>query len=210
MKYESRKRVISLSINAAVIIFETVSLIMGIVLYMKQYGLDALLYYTQLSNAITLIISVIMVVEECRGFSVPVGIQRIEYTAVSMMALTFFINLFVLVPLAEWNSLYEKLFSSTKLFHHFLCPILMMTNFMFFEDHHALGRKDSVLVVIPTLLYAVTLTVLNIMRVVDGPYPYLRVYEQSPLVSVLWFILIIGVSYLLSYVLLAVNKRGVR
>ena len=154
-----------------------------------------------------LVVSVIMAVEEYRGCSVSRVIQLIEYTAVSMLSMTFFVNLFVLVPLAGRNTIYEKLFSSTKLFQHFLCLLLMMTNFIFFEDYHALGRKDSAIVVIPTLLYAVVLTGLNIMLVVDGPYPYFRVYEQTSFDSVLCFLLINCVSYLLSYVLLTVNRR---
>ena len=140
MVYERWKRVLSLSINVSAAILETAGLIMGIALYWEQYGRRALLYYTQLSNLLAFAATVIMAVEECRDCSVPRGIQFVEYTAVSMLSLTFFVNLFVLVPLAGWDSLYNKLFSSTKLFHRLLCR-LMMTNFHVFRRLSCPWRK---------------------------------------------------------------------
>lgn len=62
-------------------------------------------------------------------------------------------------------------------------------------------------VLIPTACYAVIMIVLNILHMVDGPYPYLRVYNQPVYMSVLWCFIILGGAYAIARILLFLNRR---
>ena len=55
--------------------------------------------------------------------------------------------------------------------------------------------------------YAVILMMLNILWIADGPYPYLRVYEQPVWASVLWGLAILGSTYGIARTLLWMNHR---
>lgn len=59
---------------------------------------------------------------------------------------------------------------------------------------------------IPTIIYAVITTSLNIAKVMYGPYPFLYVYEQSVGMSVFWCILIISIEYAIVWLLWKTNQ----
>ena len=59
---------------------------------------------------------------------------------------------------------------------------------------------------IPTLIYAIVLIILNIKGIVDGPYAFLRFNFQPLYQSVLWFILIVGITYPIGLVLNKLKK----
>ncbi len=125
----------------------------------------------------------------------PLRIQRLKYMATSAVSLTFLVVVFILIPLAGWDSAVDKLFVEAKLYHHFLCPLLAFFSFIFFEKNPKLRFKDTAYALIPTVIYAVVLTLLNIFKVVEGPYPYFKVYEQSVFMSCVWFVAILGIAY---------------
>ena len=96
------------------------------------------------------------------------------------------------------------------LYHHLLCPLAAFFGFILFEKEPPLHRRDVLLPTVLTLIYAVVLIVLNIVRVVEGPYPFLRVYAQSVWVSILWALVILGGAGLLSYSLYALHSRSAK
>ena len=60
---------------------------------------------------------------------------------------------------------------------------------------------------LPTLIYALILMALNLMRVVEGPYPFLRVYEQPVYMSIIWVIVILGSAYGIAFLLASLLNR---
>ena len=90
------------------------------------------------------------------------------------------------------------LFHNNLIFHHLLCPIVAFISFIYFDEVGKIEKKDTRLSIIWTLGYAALMIVLNIVGVVDGPYPFLRVMSQPVLVSAFWFVAIVGMAYLLS------------
>ena len=62
--------------------------------------------------------------------------------------------------------------------HHLLCPLLSLFSFMFLEDYK-LKLNNIKYPVIITTIYGFILILLNIFKVIDGPYPFLRVYNQT-------------------------------
>ena len=55
--------------------------------------------------------------------------------------------------------------------------------------------------VIVTMIYGFVMLCLNYAKVIEGPYPFFRVYEQSKKASVLWMI---GLTAFISLISLAV------
>lgn len=64
-----------------------------------------------------------------------------------------------------------------------------------------------------TVVYGIIVVALNIFKIMNGPYPFLRVYEQSLLMSIMWVILMNGSAYLLNlfmaYLTKLVNKKNI-
>jgi hypothetical protein len=84
------------------------------------------------------------------------------------------------------------------LYFHLLCPILAILSSLLVDPRGASGLADVRLAIIPTTLYAALLIFLNLIRVVSGPYPFLKVYDQSVWASVGWVVAIVGGAYLIA------------
>ncbi len=212
MKSGKKRLVFACAVNLAIVLMEIVSAIMGFALRWNDYHLKALLFYTQDSNLFALVACGAMAYAQLQCLqgkrSAPSKVvQRMKYMAACALSLTFLVVLFVLVPLAGWQSITDKLFADTKLYHHFLCPLLTAGSFILLEDYSSLTKKDAGFATIPTVCYAIILTILNILQIADGPYPYLRVYEQPVWASVLWRAVILGSAYGIAKTLLWMNHR---
>eukprot|EP00833_Pecoramyces_ruminatium_P004547 jgi/Orpsp1_1/1178579/evm.model.c7180000065909.2 len=100
----------------------------------------------------------------------------------------------VLVPMAVGSGLADDLLiRGPQPFHHIICPIISFISFCIFEEGE-LTKNNILLAIIPTIIYAIVSTILNILKVLTGPYPFLEVYNQPVYLSVIWFIGIIAIS----------------
>ena len=64
--------------------------------------------------------------------------------------------------------------------------------------------KDIVCASVSTM---VTVTVNAILKIVDGPYPFLQVYKNGVYMSLIWFLLIVGGSFLLSKIMGRIKRK---
>ena len=190
-------------LNAIIAILETLGLIIAI----KNNGIGIMGYYTQESNLILLIASLLYVIEYVKKKKVETYlILTLKYVATCLVAVTFFVVVLCFIPICIpmmgfGKAVYAMLIRDANLFHHLLCPLLALMTYFIFEDELKPGFKESVYAMLPTLLYAIVSTSLNVAKVVEGPYPFLYVYEQPLIVSVLWFIAIPGGGWLFAWVL---------
>ena len=58
---------------------------------------------------------------------------------------------------------------------------------------------------LPTAVYAVCSTTGNALKIMNGPYPFLRVYEQPLYMSVIWFVLILSLAYIIALVIYKIS-----
>jgi len=72
---------------------------------------------------------------------------------------------------------------------------------MFLEDNSSIEKKQVFLSILPTGLYAVPVLILNIAKIMYGPYPFLYVYEQPIWMTCIWIIVILAMAALLSFLL---------
>ena len=210
------KTIVAFAVNICIAVMEIIASIIGGVLHLKDYGLKIFFFYTQDSNLFLFVACVIMAVIQAQMLwgkrkEVPLWAQRVKYMATCAVSLTFLVVIFVLIPLAGLNSAVDKLFMEAKLYHHFLCPLIACLSFVILEKQPELQFKDTLYALIPTAVYAVIMTILNILRVVEGPYPYFKVYEQSVFMSCVWFVVILGAAYGIAvgvYFLDKIKKKG--
>ena len=76
-------------------------------------------YYTQISNLITLVSSVVYVITG--------GAAWLRYTSACMLTMTFVVTLFILVPFG--GGFRRLMLSGNGLYHHTLCPVLSVISY---------------------------------------------------------------------------------
>ena len=144
---------------------------------------------------------------------VPYWVKALKYITVCCFALTFVTVYLVLIPMTfsfanYLTGLKEYGFTGSMLFTHTLAPILAMVSFVFFEGDRRLNKKKTIYVgMIPTYIYGFVFIILNILGIVDGPYPFLRVNYQPWYMSVIWVIAIFLVDYVLARMILLENQK---
>ena len=190
------KKNISIIINTLIVILEIVGLICTYS-FNHRIGIE---YYTEDSNILGLISSLLLVIFLVNNKKIPKWLKLFKYSTTICLTVTFIVVIFILAPMYNFNYVY-LLFHNELLYHHLLCPILSIITFIYFDDLGMLDKKDSLLGLSLTLIYAVVLIILNIAKFIEGPYPFLYVYKQSIVVSIIWFIIIIGLSYFIAYIL---------
>ncbi len=181
-----RKKAIIVT-NIAIVLLEIVGLIYSI----DEYGWGMFRFYTQDSNIFALFSSIVLLMYLSKGDEVPKWLTKVRYVAVLLLTITFVISAVVLGP--RYGRDYFRMFTDgSKLYYHLLCPILYFVSFFAFE-RRVPKEKNCILVgLLPTIVYAIVLVILNLLRIVDGPYPFLRVYDQSIFESFVWAIGIFG------------------
>ena len=188
------QRNVSIALSIIIIILEIIALI---VCY-NSFGIN-LAYYTIDSN-IFLLISTILYLLTINN--VPKIVQLLKYSSTLSVFITFLVVVFVLYPMYNFNFQFVFL-DVPNLYMHVLCPVLALISFIFFDSNEIENSlKNNLRSLYFTIIYAIILISLNILNVVSGPYPFLKVNQQSPLMSVFWIVLILGGALILSKVLL--------
>jgi hypothetical protein len=104
-----------------------------------------------------------------------------------MLVMTCIVTVFVLVPTIKDTQL--LLWSRSGFFLHLVCPLLNVLSWFFLEPHVPAGYVF--LPPLVTLVYGIIMLYLNYRRIYDGPYPFLRVHNQSVTATVLWIIVLL-------------------
>ena len=188
------KRNAGIVLSVIIIILEIIALI---VCY-NSFGIN-LAYYTIDSN-IFLLISTILYLITINN--VPKIVQLLKYSSTLSVFITFLVVVFVLYPMYDFNFQFMFL-DGPNLYMHVLCPLLAVISFIFFDSNEIENSlKNNLRSLYFTIIYAIILISLNILNVVSGPYPFLKVNQQSPLMSLFWIVLILGGALILSKALL--------
>lgn len=193
MKNENSRLYYSFIINILIIIME---LFAFLVCY-KESGFACFEYYTQDSNLFLMFTSLLYIISLliCDK-KIPHFVSLLKYAATTSVVITFLTVVTILAPVMGGYKV--MLLDGTMLIHHLICPIFGFVTFVFFEKHNLKGLKDALISMIFTCLYGVVAVTLNVLKIMDGPYPFLKVYDQTILMSIFWLILMMGSSYLIT------------
>lgn len=204
----NKKQIIALILNLLVIIME----IIGAVMSARKHGAAMFQFYTEDSNIFALaacgIFAAVSILNLVQGKTeIPKWVHILKYMAACCLTVTFVVVICVLAPTLGPGGYAEMLLEGSMLYHHFLCPVLVVISFLFFERGQELDKKYRFYAVIPTIIYAAAAILLNILKVMDGPYPFLHVCNQPVYISVLWCVVILGGAYLFAWLIWKLNGK---
>lgn len=189
---------VDIALNVVIIVLE----IIACIIFMESVGSIDLTYYTIDSN-LFLLISCILYLAFRKN--TPRIVQLFKYSSTLSVLITFLVVIFVLMPMYDFNY-HFLLLDGPAIYVHVLCPILACISFILFERNDLENTfKNNLRAIYFTIAYGIILIILNVEKIVVGPYPFLKVYEQSFLMSLFWVILIIGVAFILARLLLMIK-----
>ena len=202
---KNAKLYVALVLNAAIIISEALGFWEA-----RSLGWAQFCYYTQISNLLAGIVSIILVLSLLRkirdGIPVPAWLTFLKYTTTIMLTQTFLILLTVLSPTMGGMKL--LMLGPIVRYFHTLCPLLAMISFLCVDPQEtSMAKRHTALAMVPTLLYGAVAIILNVLRVWHGPYPFLYVYEQPVWLTAVWVVVILGAAFLIALLLRVVNCR---
>lgn len=195
MRNNKLKKFLAVIINISIIMME----LYAFIVCLKNDGISCFKYYTQDSNLFLMFASIIYTIytiTDKDDKQLPHWITLLKYSATVCVATTFLVVITILAPIMGGYKV--MVIDGTMKFHHLICPILALITFIFLEKHELNVKKDALLAMIFTVAYGIVAVSLNIFKIMDGPYPFLKVYEQSLLMSIMWVILMNGSTYLLN------------
>ena len=146
----------------------------------RYFGKGMFIFYTIISNFLAMLSSLCLLIFPGSPFT-----AAFRYLSVCMMTMTCLVVIFVLVPMS--GDLKGELFSGTQFFYHLLCPIMTLLCYILWEEHYGAWQLPA----LGTTLYGFVMIYLNYAGKADGPYPFLRVRQQSKAVTAMW----IGVMF---------------
>lgn len=171
---------------------------------MGQFMLESFIYYTILSNLFALIVSIIYFYYSYQK-KIPKVINILRLSSVLSLAVTFLVSLFILLPSFNFN--FKLMYGGMNLFLHFVCPVLLLVIYLIYDKKNKLTKKDMMLANMLTFVYGAIMVPLNIIKVIEGPYPFLMVYKQSIFMIIIWLIVIVGGTTLLGFLLYKIKKK---
>ncbi len=151
--------------------------------------LKSLMFYTILSNLINAFASLLVLI-----FGLKYFVEVIRYLSVCMMVMTFFVTECILMPVSKGSRPF--LYKGSGLLHHVICPALSLVSYIFCENRVKMSWVW--LPVAVTLLYGVTMVLLNKAGRVDGPYPFFQIRTYGVKKVVLWMALLMVATSALS------------
>ena len=196
-----RRRILTI-LNTLIVVFE----IIGIIHNISFNHRVALEYYTEQSNILILISSIIFLYYLITNKKEPNWLKRLKYASVVSISITFFVVLFILLPMSGFN-IYGMFFDGTLFYHHLLCPLLSIISFIIFDEENNYSKKDSIYALTHTFIYGIVMVTLNILRIYNGPYPFLMVHNQTIIVSIMWVIIIFLLAFLISNMIRVITSR---
>lgn len=175
--------------------------VMGLYFSVLRWNYNTFQFYTNNSNYLALIISGIFCISCVYSLKTktPIAnwIRVLRFISTTCLTLTLTIVLFVLLPMLP-SSFNFMMVQTSNLFYHVLCPILSIISFVFFENQQKLTRSSIYFAVLPTVIYGLIAIILNILKVIEGPYPFFYVYEMPWHFSTVWCIGIVLYTYLIA------------
>ena len=208
MKNKSNKKlIIALALNIIIVGLE----IVGVVFSVQKYGIGVFKFYTENSNYFALIVSTLFCVNAIIALRNKSMISRfahnLRFVSTVCLTVTLLVVLLVLIPMYP-NTFINMMFLNSNLYQHLLCPVLSIISFVFFENQQKLQKNSIFYAIIPTLVYGTVCIVLNLFRIITGPYPFFYVYEVPWYFSTFMSIGIFLGAILVAYIIYAVHNRG--
>ena len=163
-------------------------------------------YYTIDSNILQMLVSAAIVFRILyrKEERVSARLSILHLVCAVNLTITFLIALLVLAPQEGFAYYFIE---NVAPINHLLGPLLSVITFLFLEESEKLPGIAVFIPMAATLLYGITALILNALRILDGPYFFLRIYDESLGTIVFWFAIITVLCTVLSGVYLWIRSR---
>lgn len=189
------KTKLTIATHAILTIMEIIALIHDIL----SFGIAMFSYYTIDSNILQMLVSAGMLyyLLKKREDMIPAWLPTMHLICAVGLTITFLIAAFVLAPQEGFAYYFLE---NVAPINHFLAPLLSVLSFLFLGVGNKLPKKGVFAPIAATMLYGGIVLALNAVRVLDGPYFFLKVYDTAPGTIVMWFGIIAVLCGILSEV----------
>lgn len=209
----NKKEITSVILNGILIVLG----ILGMINVIKFYGASTFIYYTVDSNIICLLSSIlffIFMLIKKNITEIPFFVMILRFMATVCLIVTFIVVVAYIAPAKLWvpngtylDNLKVVLLRDDMLYQHLLCPVISFISFSFYEGDRRLNKKKTIWYgTFATLIYGTVMIILNLLKIVDGPYPFFRINE-NPLIYSIVMVVIILMSYLFGRFILLLNQK---
>lgn len=181
-----------LILNLLIIIFEVI----GFAYSYVEIGKNVFIYYTEISNMLLLLMSLLYVSYILSKKKLDRWFNILKEVSIVSVMVTFIVVIFLLIPYEHFNFA-NLLLKGSMLYHHLICPLLGIVMFLFFDKEN-INKKDYLYANTLSVIYAIVFVLLNLFKVLDGPYFFLLIYKNPIYMSIIWFITITLGTFLLS------------
>ena len=186
--------------NLVLLVLEVIAFAHDI--YAFRFGLFE--WYTVDSNVLQLIISGLVIFYIVKNKPLPDYVTVLHFISAVALTVTFLIAAFVLAP--EGGITYYFLQDVAPI-NHFIGPLLSVISLLFLEKVKKLPIRIIIFPAAASLLYGIIALILNAARIMDGPYFFLKVHEQSVGVIITWFAIIAVLCQVLAFAYYKVKWR---
>ena len=202
------RKLASAAMNFLIVYFETIAVPMS----WAMGGTIMFTMYTELSNifngAVCLLVGLCEMGCIFTGRELPLWLKRLKFISTSCLAMTFLTVVIILAPMYEdGNGWYIMLFTGSMLYHHFLDRCWRFCRWCSSSVCPAC-RWGSLVALVPTILYGLYDLHGNITGTIDGPYPFMRVYDQTIQETLMWFAIILVTNLLYAFLLWWLGGNG--
>ena len=187
-------------VNLILVVLEIIAFVHDV--YAFKLGLFE--WYTVDSNVLQLIISGFVVYYCVKEKPLPGLLTVAHFISAVGLTVTFLIAAFVLAP--EGGIAYY-FFNDVAPINHFIGPLLSVISLLFLEKAEKLPLRIIIWPAAASLMYGVIALVMNALRIMDGPYFFLKVYEQSAGLIATWFAIIAALCLGLAFLYYKVKWR---
>jgi len=195
------KKKIALILNCSLIVLEILGFMIA---YKTGQDLNPA-YYTEDSNLICLIGSLLYVIYYIRKKENGKTVNLIRFISTLNLTITFVVTLFLL---SREYGLYEIMIENEFILFHTICPIISLISYLFFEKYKNIkNSKIMYKAPVPTLIYGIIIWAFNLLKIYDGPYQFLRVYENKLTTSLISFFGMGLGLYIITFVLYEIKKK---
>ena len=188
-------------VNLILVVLEIIAFIHDI----DAFGVGLFAWYTVDSNVLQLVISGLVIFCIVKEKPLPKCVTATHFISAVGLTVTFLIAAFVLAP--EGGVAYYFFYNVAPV-NHFIGPLLSVFSLLFLEKTPKMDMGIIVWPAAASLLYGSIALVLNAARVMDGPYFFLKVYEQPVNVIIMWFAMIAGLCMSLALLYYRIKWKG--
>lgn len=181
-----KNRKVALILNIILFLLEAITLVFAF-----KYNKLALEYYTNDSNIFTMITSLLFIINYKFNKNY---IKNLRFISTVCLTVTFIVVLFIICPENNFNYKYYLLTDSFLMFHT-ICPIISFISYVFFEE----PNNNNFVGIGLTIVYGIILIILNLLKIVNGPYSFLMIRQQGILLTIFWFTILITINLVVCF-----------